>query len=282
MKIVVTGFSGTLGSTLLPILLEDGHQVVGYSRCEFRQSLITPHPNLTKYIGDIRDRTRLEEATRGCDLIFHLAALKRVDTLEECPEEAVKTNIEGTMNILYAQRVNNIPRVVLSSTDKAVRPINVYGNSKAIAEKLVLRNPHNIVCRYGNVLGSRGSVLPQFVKSIMNNRSVQITSKAMTRFWIRPEDAAKFVYHSSNKVAGGLCIPTLKAYPVMKLAILIGEILGFEIDDWQDVGIRAGEKLHEELRTESEGGYIVSSDRNYWFTKPELSGLIKDTVERLS
>lgn len=274
MKILVTGFSGTLGSHLVPMLLEAGHSVIGYSRDELKQQQFPRHENLTMYLGDVRDSARILEASRGVELLFHLAALKHVDKLEENPEESIKTNIEGTQNVLHAQRINHIPRVVLSSTDKACYPINVYGMTKAIAEKLVLRNPNNIVIRYGNVIASRGSVVPMFKETLEKYGVARITHRNMTRFFITPDAAAKFVYLSSQRPVGGLCIPKMQAYPVVKLAGLIAQLKGINQPIIEEIGIRPGEKLHENLRREDEGGEVTSADNSLWFQPNELKDLI--------
>lgn len=279
MKYFISGVTGTLGKQLLNLLLEDGHEVIGYSRDEQKQQLLAPHSNLTLYLGDVRDKHRLLEATRGVDVIVHCAALKCVDILESNPEECIRTNIYGTENILFTQRVNKIPRVVLASTDKAVMPINVYGASKMAAERLVLRNPNNIVCRYGNVLGSRGSVLPKFVETLKTAQSVNITDIKMTRFWLPANDAAVFVYLSSRRPIGGLCIPKVKGFPVIGIAKIVAEILNIPLKAVNDVGIRPGEKLHELLRTENEGGLLDSQDQAHWFTRSELKELLTPIVE---
>lgn len=278
MKALVTGFTGSLGSELTKLLLDDGIHVVGYSRDELKQSQFPNHPKLIKYLGDIRDRDRLLEASRNCDIVFHTAALKQVDRLEENPEEAIATNVTGTENILYSQRINHIPRVVLSSTDKAVYPINTYGATKALAERLVLRNENNVVCRYGNVFASRGSVIPSFIKSLKEENLIRITDKRMTRFFIKVSEAAEFVARSSIKPQGGLYIPQMKSYPVLKLALLIADILQVRNPKVLEIGIRAGEKLHENLRTEFEGGEVISSDDKLFFKEKELRDYIANAI----
>lgn len=274
MNVFITGVTGTLGQKLLPVLYESCHSVTGYSRDELKQQQLKRHDLLTLYLGDIRDEGRLVEASRNADIIFHLAALKHVDKLEANPEEAIKTNVIGTMNVLHAQRLNRIPRVVLASTDKACFPVNAYGASKALAERLVMRNPNNVVCRYGNVLGSRGSVLAQFVEDLTTTGSIRITDKRMTRFWITQEDAALFVWLSSLKPNGGLFIPKMKSYSVLKTAILVADILGIMPKQFVEIGIRPGEKLHETLRTEDEGGLMTSNDQQSQFKPKELRDLL--------
>ena len=276
MRCLITDITGTLGQAVTKILLEEGHEVTGYSRDELKQSQLPFVSKVTLYLGDIRDKERLVEASRGKDIIFHFAALKRVDALQENPEEAYKTNVLGTDNVLHAQRHNGIPRVVLSSTDKAAYPINVYGCTKQIAESLVLRNPNNVVCRYGNVLASRGSAVPVFVDAIKRGKPVPITDTRMTRFFIRIEDAAKFVVASSMGVTGGLKIPPMRGCKMTSVASAIALLLGHEYS-LRDVGCRPGEKLAECLRMEHEGG-AVFSDNAEQYTESELIELIRPIV----
>ncbi len=278
MKILVTGITGSLGSTLTPLLLEEGHEVIGYSRCELRQALFPKHEKLTLYLGDVADRDRLLEASRGCDLVFHLAAVKRVEVAEEQPEIAITTNIRGTENVLFAQRMHGIPRVVLASTDKAVKPETSYGNTKAVAEGLVRRNPKNVVCRYGNVLNSRGSVAAMFAESIKKDGTIYVTDRRMTRFWIPLPAAAEFVFRSALREPGGLCIPSIKAAPVVSLGQAIAKLLSMEPPTIKEIGFRCREKLHEDLRTEDEGGALVSSDQQLWFTKRELEETLQGAL----
>lgn len=279
MKYFITGITGTLGKAVTNILLEDPHsEVVGYSRDELKQSEFLKSSRVTLYLGDVRDKKRLIEASRGCDLIFHFAALKHVDMLEKNPEEAISTNVFGTMNVLHAQRVNHIRRLVLSSTDKACYPINVYGASKSMAEKLVLRNPNNVVCRYGNVIASRGSAIPKFIETLSQEHKIYLTHEDMTRFWIPIQQAAGFVY-SASKGEGGLRIPQMKALSVVKIA----EVLNFHLSDkpYEKVvtGIRAGEKIHECLRMAHEGEEVFShSASQYKFEEiaPFLESILRE------
>ncbi len=276
-NIFISGVSGTLGQAVTSLLLSRGDvKITGYSRDELKQSQLPDLDKITLYIGDIRDRERLIEATRGMDMIFHFAALKRVDTLEANPEEAYKTNVVGTDNILHAQRHNKIRRVTFSSTDKAAYPINVYGACKKIGESLVLRNQENVVCRYGNVLASRGSVVPVFIDAIKNGRPCTITDMRMTRFFIRIEDAAKFVVSSAFATGGGLKLPAMKGCKMTDLANAIGVILNKPVS-FKDVGIRPGEKIAECLRMEHEGGAIFSDTADQ-FTEKELVELLTPIV----
>jgi UDP-N-acetylglucosamine 4,6-dehydratase len=280
MKYLITGITGTLGQAVMKLLLEDGHSVVGLSRDEMKQRALPTHSRLKLFLGDVRDERRVVEVSEDVDQIFHFAALKCVDSLESQPMEAIETNVIGTRSVLAAQWVNQIDRVILSSTDKAAYPINVYGNTKALAEKLVLQNKRNVVCRYGNVLASRGSVIPMFVKSIQEQNCAYITHESMTRFFIRIEDAAAFVYSKSQEIFGGLKVPEMKATYMTHIAETIGRLLGKPTISMQCIGVRPGEKLHECLSMEHEGKSVDSLSSRH-FTPDELTELLKPIVETL-
>lgn len=278
MKVFISGITGSLGSQLSKLLLENGHIVIGFSRDELKQQNFRKHKNLTLYLGDVRDGDRVEEATRDVEVIYHLAALKHVDKLEENPEEAIKTNVMGTLSILHAQRMNNVKRVVLSSTDKAVYTVNAYGASKKLAEKLVLRNPNNVVCRYGNVLASRGSFVGVLAKTLKEENNARITDANMTRFWITVEEASKFVMACGlSSSSGGLKIPTMKAAPLQLVAEAVAECLNISSYHTQYIGTRQGEKIHECLRSFDEGEEIFSNSAPQ-FTSEELVKIIRPIV----
>lgn len=283
MNVFISGISGTLGQCVSRMLMARGHRVIGYSRDEQKQAKLPTCENLVLYLGDVRDRDRVIEATRDADLIMHFAANKMVDILEANPEEAIHTNIIGTQNILHAQRVNGIARVVLASTDKAVYPLNAYGASKLLAERLVLRNENNVVCRYGNVLGSRGSVLPVFINSLKEDEPVaKITHKAMTRFWITVERAAGFVISSAFEEKGGLKIPDLKSASLLRVLDTVAEIMGVDAFEIEETGMRPGEKIHEDLLTGAEsdlGGPLTSLDNR--MDDEELHQLISEAMRDL-
>jgi UDP-N-acetylglucosamine 4,6-dehydratase len=273
---MVTGHTGSLGHALVPLLLERGDSVIGVSRDELKQSQYPKHERLTQYLCDVRDRNRLLEASRRVDLIIHAAAMKRIESCEEQPEEAVASNILGTENVLSCQRLHDIARVVLVSTDKSCLPITSYGMTKATAERLVLRNPNNMVCRYGNILGSRGSVLQAFVTSILNEGVIRVTDTRMTRYWWTIEEAAEFILRKSSATqAGGLCIPALKAYPVVGLGNVVASVLGRGAPRVEVFGVRNCEKLHEDLRTPDEGGALRSDDQSHWYSRAELEAKLR-------
>jgi UDP-N-acetylglucosamine 4,6-dehydratase len=270
VRTLVTGHTGSLGHALVPLLLERGDEVIGVSRDELKQSAFPKHERLTQYLCDVRDRDRLLEATRKVDLVIHAAAMKRIESCDEQPEEAVGANILGTQNVLFCQRMNHIPRVVFVSTDKACIPITTYGFTKATAERLVLRNPNNIVCRYGNIIGSRGSVLQAFVESIQKEGVTRVTDIDMTRYWWTIDEAADFVLRTSCRDFGGLAIPGLKAYPVVGLGRAIAAVLGCPSPRVEVIGLRGREKLHEDLRTSDEGGALRSDNQAHWYVRRDL------------
>lgn len=281
MRCLITGITGTLGQAVARILLEDpNNEVLGVSRDEQKQRLLSPHPRLSLHLGDVRDADRIVELSRSVNVIFHFAALKCVDTLEDNVDECIKTNVLGTRNVIAAQFRNHIDRVVLSSTDKAAYPINTYGASKALAEKIVLQNKNNIVCRYGNVIASRGSVIPMFVKSLKSEKKVFITHPQMTRFFIRIEDAAKFVVDQSTEANGGLKIPEMSSARIMDLAESVASLIGVSGYEMKITGMRPGEKIDECLRTRFEGTEVFSNTANR-FTETELKNLIAPAVGAL-
>lgn len=277
-KIFITGITGSLGQAVSKKLLEaPENKIIGFSRDEQKQRALLPHKNQTLVLGDVRDQRRVLEATRDCDYIFHFAALKCVDTLEANPEESIATNVLGTENIMGAQRTNKIKSVVLSSTDKAVYPINVYGNCKALAEKLVLRNSHNVVVRYGNVMASRGSAIPYFIKTLKEEGKIYITDKNMTRFFIRIEDAAQFVIDKAFGSVSGLHIFNMKSISIIELGMAISEIIGVKKPNISITGIRPGEKIHEDLIAHHEGIYL-NSDNSKRYSKKEIFKMLEPLV----
>lgn len=282
MNIVITGFTGSLGTILTKKLLSQGHHITGISRDELKQYEVRNHPNLVKYLCCIRDRSRVVEATRGAEIVFHCAALKQVDKGQENPEEFIQTNIIGTMNVLHAQRVNKIRRVVTISTDKAAYPITAYGATKLLAEILTLRNPvNNIVVRYGNVLGSRGSVLGTFIRAAQDNLPAPITHIEMTRFWITLDRASDFIIDKAFSSCGGFFVPELKAYPLFKFYQMIFKFFWGNQNEprFKDVGLRSIEKIHECLLTEAEAREPVYSNSNHvQFAPDELEQILHDLL----
>lgn len=284
MRVLITGITGTLGQELLKIAERDPdvREIVGLSRDEQKQQHVSGK-KLTKKLCDIRDRNGLFEHCKGIDTIFHAAALKCVDVLEDNPLEAIKTNIDGTLNLVNAACDTSVPALVMASTDKAVFPINIYGVTKAAAEKVVL-NAGFSVCRYGNVIGSRGSVVPVFVKSIKEKLKLPITSYDMTRFWIPIESAATFIYSTGMSGVSGVHIPKMKAATILDVAKSVLRIMGEDDDVYPSevVGIRPGEKIHECISYGENGMNGVFSNTVEQYSDLELDAILGPVVKRLS
>ena len=247
MRILVTGGTGSLGYALTRDLVDrTEHEVVIFSRDEFKQSWMREHfpdPRVDFILGDVRDRERVADACWGVDAIVHAAALKRIDWVARHPHEVYKTNVEGTWNVLGACRGR---RVILISSDKACYPINAYGASKMMAEHLTVRSGQTVV-RYGNVLGSRGSVLPRWLECKAQGRPLPLTDPYMTRFLITfPQAVALVQFALTREPAGEILVPILPACTMGSLADVIGGPIA-------RVRIRpGGEKEYETLLTEEE------------------------------
>ena len=256
-SILITGGTGSFGKAFLSRVLEahDPARVAVFSRDELKQyEMRQTHgddPRIRFFIGDIRDRDRLQMAMHGVDYVVHAAALKQVDTAEYNPMEFVKTNILGSENVMLAAIDEGVKKVVALSTDKASSPVNLYGATKLTADKLFISGNHYSyargtkfsVVRYGNVMGSRGSVIPFFRRLAEQGEPLPITDVRMTRFWITLPQAVEFVIASFESMDGGeLYVPRIPSMKVTDLAEAIAP--GAELTD---IGIRPGEKLHEEM-----------------------------------
>lgn len=278
--ILITGVTGTLGNALLrKILDETKHFVVGISRDEQKQRLLPKHNRAIYKLADVRDIDSISRAVwpHNIDVVFHLAALKCVDTLEENRLEAIKTNVWGTHNICDFFRGQ--ARVILASTDKACYPINTYGMTKALAEKIVTAEKGSAVVRYGNVIGSRGSLLPALIKSLKTERMAYLTDSAMTRFWIPIDIAKNFVFEVGMcPIMTGIITPKdIKSAYVSQLIEAVANILKIKNYDVEDISIRAGEKIDETLSTKYEtenGKDICSNNNNLLMTKQELETML--------
>ena len=263
--ILITGGTGSFGKKFIQALLKEHKpaKVIIYSRDELKQHEMRQmgfdSPLLRYFIGDVRDRARLERAFHGVDIVVHAAALKQVPVCEYNPQEAIKTNITGTSNVIEAAIDTGVKRVLALSTDKAVNPINLYGATKLAAEKLVVQSNAyagsgvtRLSCvRYGNVVGSRGSVVPVFIEQRKKGR-ITITDERMTRYWIELDEAAKFVYSIFGKIYsvlyGGedprIFIPDMPSFNIMDLVKAFSPYSTWPITK---IGIRPGEKIHEQL-----------------------------------
>jgi UDP-N-acetylglucosamine 4,6-dehydratase len=255
--ILVTGGTGSFGKAYISNLLTSHNlkKVIVFSRDELKQmemrNLLSNDPRLRFFIGDIRDKERLLRAFSGVDYIVHAAALKQVDTGEYNPREFILTNIIGSQNVVDAAIDCGVRKIVALSTDKASSPINLYGATKLTADKLfVAANVYGAnsatkfsVVRYGNVMGSRGSIIPLFQELASKGLPIPVTDLRMTRFWITLDQAVKFVDEAFSEMNGGeLFVPRI---PSMKITDLVAAIA--PNSKTEEIGIRPGEKLHEEM-----------------------------------
>lgn len=284
-RFLVTGVTGTMGKILIKNLLHQfpNSKIVGLSRDEQKQRALPKDPRLRLKLCDIRDKASLYRSAvvggwREYDVCFHLAALKCVDTLEDNPHDAFMTNVLGTSNVV--DLCNELKtKIVFTSTDKAVYPINVYGNSKAIAEKLVLsNNKKNVVCRYGNVIGSRGSFIPALIDSLKNDKKAYITDMNMSRFWLTIEKAAKFLISCGMDDLEGLqVLKGMKSSKIINLVDCVAKKMKITDYHLEEIGIRKGEKISECImnKYESPNGIdIMSSNEECLMADHDLSGLI--------
>ena len=295
-KILITGGTGSLGKALTERLLNMKVDTIRIlSRNEEKQILMESELNderLRFFLGDIRDLSRLERAFEDIDIVFHAAALKHVPKIEYNPFEAVKTNVIGSQNVIDASLKQNVDKVIAIGTDKAVSPFNTYGATKLLMEKLFVDaanyvNPQKhrtkfIALRYGNVLGSSGSVIPKFVKQIHKDQKLTITDPKMTRFSITMDEALDFILESTKMGIGSeVIIPKLKAYTISDIKDSLFELLkntGEEI-----IGIREGEKLHELLISEYEIRDTWEVDNKYILTNQSREEfLIRSYEQRLT
>ncbi|MBU1616769.1 MAG: UDP-N-acetylglucosamine 4,6-dehydratase (inverting), partial [Candidatus Margulisbacteria bacterium] len=316
-SVLITGGTGSFGKKFIDMVLKEAkpERLIVYSRDELKQFEMQQHLKgqgaVRFFIGDVRDKDRLMRAFDGVDYVVHAAALKQVPAMEYNPSEAIKTNINGAMNIIEAAIDKGVKRIVALSTDKACNPINLYGATKLCSDKLFIsgnsyagsRDTRFAVVRYGNVVGSRGSVVP-FFKEKAREGVLPITDQRMTRFWITLEQGVQFVIKSFERMHGGeLFVPKIPSMNIMDLAKAIAPDCKTKI-----VGIRPGEKLHEVMISEDDArqtlelndcyviqpafqwwsrdnhakgkavaeGFSYSSDKNkQWLTIKQLQEMIK-------
>ena len=263
-KILITGGTGSLGSALTKRLLETNLETLRlFSRDEWKQQQMKSNfddKRLRFLIGDVRDKERLHRALEGIDIVIHAAALKQVDACEYNPFEAVKTNVHGTQNLIDACLANNVKTTLAVGTDKAVSPFNTYGATKLLMERLFIsanyykgpRNSNFLSVRYGNVLGSRGSIVPTFIDQITTGKKITVTAPEMTRFTITMDQAVDLVMRSlTNGVGGEIFVPKLKAYKVKTMTDAIMELFDAK-NEVEIISARSGEKYHESLISKDE------------------------------
>lgn len=291
-SILITGGTGSFGHHFVDYILAhyNPQKIIIYSRDEYKQFIMDNEYKeyrdvLRFFIGDVRDESRLRMALHGVDYVIHAAALKQVPACEYNPNEAIKTNVNGAMNVINASLEAGVKKVVALSTDKAVNPINLYGGTKLVSDKLFCAaNAYSggdgtrfTVVRYGNVAGSRGSVIPFFQNIIDNGgKALPITDYRMTRFWISLEEGVKLVIKALEESRGGETF--ISKIPSFKITDLAQAMLpGCEMPE---VGIREGEKLHEIMVTKEDSmhtyeydkHYIIYPNYNWWGKKDIIPG----------
>ena len=281
-SVLVTGATGSFGKRFVRAVLEQHRpkRLIVFSRDELKQFEMRQRlnaPNLQYFLGDVRDTERLYRAIDGVDIVIHAAAMKQVPASEDNPMEAVKTNVIGAENIINVCIDQGVTHVIALSTDKAANPVNLYGATKLCADKLFIaanalsarHRTHFSVVRYGNVVGSRGSVIPFFME-MRKTGVIPITDTRMTRFWITLTQGVQFVLDSLERMRGGeIFVPKIPSMKIADLAEVIAPDCRTEI-----IGIRPGEKLHEMMITEDDaintaefGSYYVIQPPAYWWDK---------------
>jgi UDP-N-acetylglucosamine 4,6-dehydratase/5-epimerase len=291
-SILITGGTGSFGRQYVKTILQryKPKRLIVYSRDELKQFEMQQEfrePCMRYFIGDVRDRERLVQAMNGVDFAIHAAALKQVPAAEYNPMECIKTNIHGAENVIHAALANNVEKVIALSTDKAANPINLYGATKLVSDKLFVA-ANNVagrhrtrfaVVRYGNVVGSRGSVVPFFRKQIESGSDhLPITDVRMTRFWITLQQGVDFVLRNFERMQGGeIFVPKIPSVRVVDLARAMAPKLPHQI-----VGIRPGEKLHE-VMCPADDSHLTLNFSDHYVIKPAIafSGVTDFSVNKL-
>jgi UDP-N-acetylglucosamine 4,6-dehydratase len=279
-SILITGGTGSFGKKYIKTLLENYNckKIIVYSRDELKQFEMQQDmndPRMRYFIGDVRDLSRLTQAMRGVDYVIHAAALKQVPAAEYNPTECIKTNVHGAENVINAAIANEVEKVIALSTDKAANPINLYGATKLVSDKLFVA-ANNItgghrtrfaVARYGNVVGSRGSVLPFFKKQIESGaKELPITDMRMTRFWITLKQGVDFVLKNFSRMQGGeIFVPKIPSIRISDLAVALAPQMPTKV-----IGIRPGEKLHE-IMCPADDSHLTLEFADYFVIKPTIN-----------
>ena len=290
-KILITGGTGSLGTALTTRLLKTNVDTIRiFSRDELKQSQMESHfrdERLRFLIGDVRDKERLEKAVEGIDIVMHTAALKQVPVIEYNPFEAIKTNVQGAQNLVEACLNKDVGFALAIGTDKAVSPFNTYGATKLLMERLFVsanyyKGEHKtkFACvRYGNVLGSRGSVIPKFIEQILSGKKITITDPNMTRFNLTMDQALDLIFRViKNAVGGDVHIPRLDAYKVGDIKDVLLDLMNSKIQE-ERIPVRIGEKHHEILINEHEiRNTYENQDNDYVIYENQLTKDHSETV----
>jgi len=279
-KILITGGTGSLGKKLVERLLVK-NKIIIYSRDEGKQAVIfNDEKNVTKVIGDVRDFDKLNTTLKihKPNYIIHAGALKRIDDMEFHPDECIKTNVNGSDNVARAAIENDVKKCILVSTDKACLPVNVYGSSKFIAERIFTNYDFNSEStifssvRYGNVIASRGSFIPLFLDWINSGKQIKVTSESMTRFLFTLDSAVDTVLGALNNSMGGeVFVPQINSYTIPNCVKAL-ELLCEKKADTKIIGLRAGEKLHEDMLAKTELDFTFQvPDQNILQIRPQYT-----------
>jgi UDP-N-acetylglucosamine 4,6-dehydratase/5-epimerase len=289
-KIVVIGGTGTLGQAIVKEALEhyDKAHVVVVSRDEHKQALMSKRfPTVEFVIGDVRDSESFAEHLAFADIVYHVAALKHVDIIEKNVNEAVLTNYHGTVNVAKSCIDYNVPYMVFSSTDKAIDPINAYGYSKALAEKYIysLNSTKKYftkfsVFRWGNVLGSQGSAIPYFIKTLKNEQRVYLTSEQMTRYWIPIEWAVQYMFIAYDRASStqAMIPPNMKTAKVTDIVSALAKLLEVPVYKKIITGLRPGEKMHESMISIHSNEHYEDSNTGARYSEEELEQMLLPIV----
>lgn len=290
-NILIIGGTGTIGRRLTKKLLEQNPKVIRiFSRDEYKQfemqQELHRHKNIRYLIGDVRDENRLLRAMEDIDYVFHLAAMKQVPACEYNPFEAVQTNVLGTQNVIHAALTTNVKKVLFTSTDKAIAPTNTYGATKLTAERLISaaqyqKGPKQTIfssVRFGNVMGSRGSVIPLFIKQILKENKITVTDANMLRYMMTSTEAINLILEANEMAKGGEVF-VLKM-PIIKLCDLVDVLIEEVTQKYnlskavaiKQIGIRPGEKMFEELMTEDEVRVGLETSNMYIIQAPYVGG----------
>lgn len=288
-NLIITGGTGSFGKAFVEYVLKNfkPNKVVIYSRDELKQYHFAENlkskgfdqKRIRFFIGDVRDKSRLSLAFQTMDFVIHAAALKQIVSAEYNPQEVIQTNIKGAENVIFASLEQNVKKIIALSTDKAVNPVNLYGATKLVADKLFI-NANNLsgkkecrfsVVRYGNVINSRGSVIPFFKRNLKEKKFFPITNREMTRFFIDLKEGVKFVIKSFSRMHGGeIFIPKINSIRIIDIAKSMNSNAKIKI-----IGIRPGEKIHEVLCPQDES-HLTLEFKDHFIIKPTIGLEIKN------
>lgn len=269
MRVLITGGSGTLGSSIAKLLAKDSSvsEIIIFSRSEEKQIALKNNITSNKLvyvIGDIRDYQSFIIASKNVDLVIHTAAIKHIDIAEQNPVETASINIAGLSNIINAVKINNIKKLFFVSTDKASLPSGIYGASKLVGEKMVIASSNEknqmSVFRFGNIIGSSGSIFQRWPEQLERHNKIYVTDKNMTRFFIEKDDAAKYIISKIHNSAGSeIFIPKMKKKKIFDIAISIAK----DPNKIEIIGLRKSEKMHENILSKTELGLLYENSSEY-------------------